>query len=124
MSEKKPGDIMVSPSGGVIRDLVMRFKLILRLMGDRRVNFFVKLLPIASLAYIISPIDMISAIPFISALDDAAILGLGGYLFLELCPPDVVREHMKQLTSNLDPIPPTEDVVDAETTDLPPDDRK
>ena len=123
MSEKKPGDILVSPSGGVIRDMAMRLKLILRLMGDRRVNFFLKLLPIAALAYLVYPFDLAPglALPVIGALDDAAIVGLGAYLFMELCPPDVVREHMLSLTSNLDPVPPADEIVDAETTDLPDD---
>jgi len=124
MSEKKPGNIMVSPSRGVVKEMVMRLKLILRLMGDSRVNFFLKLLPIASLAYMIWPLDLISAIPFVSALDDVALAGLGVYLFMELCPPEVVQEHMKSLTSNLDPGPPAEEIVDAETTDLPPDYKK
>jgi uncharacterized membrane protein YkvA (DUF1232 family) len=123
MSEKKPGNIMVSPSRGVVKEMVMRLKLILRLMGDARVNFFVKLLPVVSLAYMIWPLDLISAIPFVSALDDVAVAGLGVYLFMELCPPEVVQEHMQSLTSNLDPGPPAEEIVDAETTDLP-DDKK
>ena len=124
MSEKKPDNIIVSPSRGVVKEMVMRLKLILRLMGDRRVNFFVKLLPVASLAYMIWPLDLISAIPFVSALDDVALAGLGVYLFMELCPPEVVQEHMKSLTSNLDPEPSADEIVDAETTDLPPDDKK
>lgn len=124
MSEKKSGNIVVSPSRGMVKEMVLRLRLVLRLMGDRRVNFFVKLLPVASLAYMIWPIDLVSAIPFVSALDDVAIAGLGMYLFMELCPPEAVSEHMKQLTSNLDAIPSTEDVVDAETTDLPPEDRR
>ena len=103
MSEKKPGDIMVSPSGGVFKDIIVRLKLVLRLMGDPRVNIFVKILPIVSLAYLIWPIDLIAGIPGLSALDDIAIVSLGNYLFVELCPPDVVNEHMKSLTSNLDP---------------------
>jgi len=123
MSEKKPGNIMVSPSRGVVKEMVMRLKLILRLMGDSRVNFFVKLLPVVSLAYMIWPLDLISAIPFVSALDDVAVAGLGVYLFMELCPPEVVQEHMKRLTSNLDSMPPADEIVDAETTDLP-DDKK
>ncbi len=120
MPNKKSGEIVASPSGGVLRDLVMRLKLILRLMGDKRVNFFLKLLPIASLAYLISPVDLAPgiALPVIGALDDAAIVGLGAYLFVELCPPDVVREHMKQLTSNLDPASAADEIVDAEATDI------
>ena len=83
MANKKSGDIMV-PSGGMIKDLVIRLKLVLRLMGDRRVNFLLKALPIASLVYLFSPIDLASGLvlPVIGALDDAAILGLGFYLFV------------------------------------------
>lgn len=118
MAEKKPTKIMVPPQGGVIRDLVMRLKLIVRLMGDRRVSPFLKLLPIASLVYLFFPFDLISMIPGVSALDDLAIVSLGGYLFVEFCPPDVVQEHMKQLSSNLDPTENSEEVVDGESTDV------
>lgn len=118
MPDKKSGEITVY-SGGVLRDLVMRIKLILRLMADRRVNFFLKLLPLASLAYLLSPIDLAPGVtlPIIGALDDAAVLGLGAYLFVELCPPEVVQEHMKNLTSNLD-LKPNGEVVDAEASDI------
>ena len=121
MSEKKPGDIMVSPPGGVFKDIIVRLKLVLRLMGDPRVNIFVKILPIVSLAYLIWPIDLIAGIPGLSALDDIAIVSLGNYLFVELCPPDVVNEHMKSLTSNLDSGSASDEIVDAEATDLPSD---
>jgi uncharacterized membrane protein YkvA (DUF1232 family) len=121
MSDKKPGDIVVSPSGGMLRDLVMRLKLILRLMGDRRVNPLLKLLPVATLVYLVFPIDLISAIPGLSALDDIAIVSLGNYLFVELCPPDVVKEHLKKLSSNMDAAPAPEEIVDAEATELPED---
>ena len=121
MSEKKPGNIMISPSGGVIKDIIVRLKLVLRLMGDPRVNIFVKILPIVSLAYLIWPIDLIAGIPGLSALDDIAIVSLGNYLFVELCPPDVVNEHMKSLTSNLDSGSASDEIVDAEATDLPSD---
>lgn len=118
MANKKRGDLVVSSGGGVIRDLVLRLKLIVRLMGDRRVNPFVKLLPIASLAYLIFPFDLISVIPGVSALDDVALVSLGAYLFIEFCPPDVVQEHMQQLTSNMDTVTGQDDVIDAETEDL------
>jgi uncharacterized membrane protein YkvA (DUF1232 family) len=120
MAKKKRGDIVVSSGGGVLRDLILRLKLILRLMGDRRVNPFVKLLPIASLAYLIWPIDLIPgiALPVVGALDDVALVSLGAYLFIEFCPPEVVEEHMQQLTSNMDIVSGQEDVIDAETVDL------
>jgi uncharacterized membrane protein YkvA (DUF1232 family) len=124
MANKKRGDVVVSSGGGVLRDLVLRFKLILRLMGDKRVNPFVKLLPVASLAYLIWPIDLIPGVvlPVVGALDDVALVSLGAYLFIEFCPPDVVQEHMQKLTSNIDIVEGSDEIVDAEAIDL--DDEK
>jgi uncharacterized membrane protein YkvA (DUF1232 family) len=123
MSKKKRGDLVISSKGGMLRDLVLRLKLIIRLMGDKRVNPFLKLIPIGSLIYLISPIDLISGIPGVSALDDVALVSLGAYLFIEFCPPDVVEEHMKKLTSNMDIVENNDEIVDAEAVDLD-DDKK
>jgi uncharacterized membrane protein YkvA (DUF1232 family) len=116
MADKRPNKIMVPPQGGMLRDLVTRLKLIGRLMGDRRVNFFLKFLPLASVAYLIWPLDAV-AIPFVGVLDDAAILWVGSTLFVELCPPKVVQEHMNELISNMED-DSGGDVVDAEATDV------
>jgi uncharacterized membrane protein YkvA (DUF1232 family) len=118
MAEKKPNKIMVPSQGGVMRDMVMRLKLIVRLMADNRVNPFLKLLPVASLVYLFFPFDLVSVIPGVSALDDLAIVSLGAYLFVEFCPPDVVQDHMKQLTSNVDVMEGNEEIVDGESTDV------
>ncbi|MFN3741135.1 MAG: DUF1232 domain-containing protein [Anaerolineales bacterium] len=89
--------------GGVWRDLFLHIKLVLRLMGDRRVNFFLKFLPLLALAYLLWPYDPVPLyIPVIGALDDAAVIWLGTSLFIELCPSEVVQEHLKHLTSNLE----------------------
>lgn len=109
-------NLLVPPQGGMMRNFVARLKLITRLMGDRRVSFFIKLLPLASLAYLFWPADAIPVIPVIGALDDAAILWIGSTLFVELCPPAVVKEHQAELESNLED--DGGDVVDAETTDV------
>ena len=92
-------DIIHNPNVGFFQDLVSRLKLILRLIGDRRVNFFVKLLPIAAAIYVVSPVDLIpgAIIPFIGALDDAAVIWLGTTLFMALCSDDVVQEHIDAL---------------------------
>jgi uncharacterized membrane protein YkvA (DUF1232 family) len=118
MPKKKNRDLVVSPGGGVLRDLVLRLKLIVRLMGDSRVNPLLKLLPLASLAYLIWPLDLIPGIPGVSALDDAAIISLGAYMFIEFCPPDVVQEHMQNLSSNMDAVASHDEVVDAEAVDM------
>ena len=116
MADKQPNKIMVPPQGGMLKDFVLRLKLIGRLMSDRRVNIFLKLLPIASLAYLVWPIDAI-ALPIIGVLDDAAILWIGSTLFVELSPQNVVQEHLKELMSNADETS-SGDVVDAEATDV------
>ncbi len=117
MANKK--DIMIPPQGGVIRDLVLRVKLIIRLLGDRRVSTWLKIIPIAGIVYLISPIDIISdiALPVIGELDDAAILWLTNYLFIELCPPQIVAEHVKALNAN-SRVNVDDDVVDAESVEI------
>ncbi len=91
--------ILPSEKIGLIQELVLRIRLILRLMGDRRVNLFLKLLPLASLVYLLSPADLLPGLtlPIVGALDDAAVLWIGTSLFLTLCPEDVVREHIGKL---------------------------
>jgi len=123
MTERKSGK-MVVPQGGMMRDVVKRLKLIARLMGDSRVNVFLKALPLASVAYLIFPFDLAPGVvfPIIGALDDAAILWLGSNLFVELCPDDVVKEHMQAIDSNLSSSSSGE-VVDAEATDMDDDKR-
>lgn len=78
-------------NGGLFQDLTNRIKLILRLMGDKRVNPLVKILPVASLAYLVIP-DLMPG-----PIDDAVIIWLSTYLFVELCPPDVVEEHRRAI---------------------------
>jgi len=118
MTDRKSGKVAV-PQGGMMSDVVKRLKLIARLMGDSRVNLFLKALPLASVAYLIFPFDLAPGVvfPIIGALDDAAILWLGSNLFVELCPDDVVKEHMQAIDSNLGSSSSGE-VVDAEATDM------
>lgn len=78
---------------GLVQELLTRGKLILRLMGDRRVNPFLKIIPVGTLLYLVIP-DLLPG-----PIDDFTIIGLGCYLFVELCPPDVVQEHMQNLQS-------------------------
>lgn len=90
MNENKERKI-VTPKSGVLNDLAVRIKLILRLMTDARVHPLVKLLPVGSAVYLLFP-DLAPG-----PVDDVAILWLGTYLFVELCPPDVVQEHLEAL---------------------------
>jgi hypothetical protein len=94
MSDKKNQSI-AQYQGGFFQGLSNRIKLILRLMADRRVNPFLKLMPVGALAYLVIP-DLA-----IGPIDDALIIWLGTYLFVELCPPAVVQEHMQKLEREL-----------------------
>jgi uncharacterized membrane protein YkvA (DUF1232 family) len=121
--DKKPNRSLIPSQGGMLSDLVVRIKLIARLMADRRVSPWLKLLPIGALAYLISPIDLIpgAIAPIIGAVDDVAVVWFGASLFIELCPPDVVREHMNQLSSDnsiVDNPPHDGEVIDGEVTDI------
>ncbi len=112
-------DIMIPPQGGIVRDFIMRVKLILRLMGDKRVSPWLKIIPVAGLAYLVSPIDLIPdiALPVIGELDDAAVLWITNVLFVEMCPADVVAEHIKALTASASHRE-EDDVIDAETIEI------
>jgi uncharacterized membrane protein YkvA (DUF1232 family) len=117
MADKR--DIMIPPQGGLIRDFILRVKLIVRLIGDRRVNPWLKIIPVAGLVYLISPLDIIPDImlPVIGELDDAAVLWLTNYLFIELCPPEIVQEHVKALNANTIR-PEDDDIVEAESVEI------
>lgn len=115
MAEKKGNEITVSPQGGMIHNIVVRAKLVLRLLADPRVSMWAKIIPIGSLIYVLSPVDIIMGIPGLDAVDDAAIVGLGYYFFIELCPPDVVQEHLKALENVKEN---KGEVVEGETTEV------
>jgi len=121
MNKRSSGSITPS-QGGVFKETILRVKLIFRLIGDRRVSPWVKLIPIAGLVYWISPVDLIMGIPGIDAIDDVAVLWFAQYMFIELCPPDVVRELSKQLSSNNTIVDEVnlgdEEIVDGEATDV------
>ncbi len=114
-------DLMIPPQGGLVRDFVLRVKLILRLVRDGRVSFWLKIIPVAGLIYLVSPIDLIPDIvlPVVGELDDAAVLWLTNALFLELCPPEIVREHVKALIGPASKVADDE-VVDADSVEIHP----
>jgi uncharacterized membrane protein YkvA (DUF1232 family) len=81
------------PDEGFFREVSNQVRLILRLMADPRVSPWLKLLPIGSLIYLVVPFDFVPIIP----VDDAVVIGLGTYMFIELCPPEIVQEHKEAL---------------------------
>lgn len=109
---------VVPQRGGILKEFLKQARLVGRLIGDRRVNGLLKLMPIASIAYLIMPIDLVPglAVPLVGALDDAAVLWLGTTLFIELCPSDVVREHREAL--DMEASGDAGEIIDAESRDI------
>ena len=102
-----------SENDGVINNLTLRLKLITRLMMDSRINPLLKLLPIGALLYLVIP-DAI-----LGPIDDALVIWLGFHFFVELCPQEIVDEHMDALTSTIDGS--VTDVIDIEEIKTKPD---
>lgn len=69
-----------------------------RLFRDRRVSILAKAFLIATLAYVVWPVDLLpETIPFLGEADDLAVVVSGLWLFIRLCPPEVVRERVLEI---------------------------
>jgi uncharacterized membrane protein YkvA (DUF1232 family) len=84
------------PAGGLIKQV----RLAWRLWNDGRVPGWIKLIPVAGLLYLLSPIDLIPdlMLPGVGEIDDVVLLLLALKAFVDLSPPGVVREHLEALT--------------------------
>ena len=123
-------DILRNKDSGFFQDLILRIKLIMRLVGDKRVNIFLKILPVGGLIYLVSPIDIIPdiALPVVGYLDDALVVWLCSTLFVALCPDEVVQEHMnalhKVVNATWRDVPDqagTDEIIEGETHEIPGD---
>jgi len=107
---------------GFFIGLYDNLRLIVRLMKDNRVGPLLKLLPIGALVYLVVTVDFLP----VNTIDDGLVLWLGGYLFIELCPDDVVEEHRNALNQLKDievtPEEPSSEVIDGSYRDVPPED--
>lgn len=81
-------------------ELIRQARLIWRLLLDPRVSLLAKAVVPLALLYIIHPLDLApDVLPGLGQVDDLAILLLGAWLFLELCPKEVVKEHQEKLSA-------------------------
>jgi hypothetical protein len=74
-----------------LSNLGIDLKLVLKLIGDKRVSWILKLLPIASFLYMILP-DLMPG-----PLDDIAMIGVLNLIFIQLSPEKVVKETLERL---------------------------
>jgi uncharacterized membrane protein YkvA (DUF1232 family) len=85
-----------------IRQLPHFVQLYWRLIRDRRVSIWPKALLLLSFLYILSPVDIVpDVIPFIGEIDDLVLVILACRLFIYLCPPNVVREHVVRIDAGI-----------------------
>ncbi len=75
-----------------LSDIVNKFRLTISLLKDERVPIWLKAIPIASWVYLIMPLDLL-----IGPIEDALVVYIGMDLFIDLCPPEVVDEHLQKL---------------------------
>lgn len=108
---------------GMLADLARQLRLVWRLFFDSRVPLWIKTIPTAALAYVIWPIDVVPelAVPIVGALDDLGVIMLGLATFVNLCPPDVVAEHMQAITgeTNWRVVPPDQAESPPKVIDAP-----
>ena len=75
-------------------------KLFARLINDPRVSVGPKLIVAGILAYVILPMDFLPDFVIgLGQLDDLAVILGGLKIFLRLCPPEVVQEHLEAITA-------------------------
>lgn len=101
MLEKKKRVEVPLPEGkfGPLAQMIEQARLALALLGDNRVSLLLKLIPIAGIAYAISPLDFIPAVLFFvfGVVDDVAIVMLAITIFNSLAPEEAVTDHLYRL---------------------------
>ena len=89
----------INETAGLMGGVIKQARLAWRLFKDARVPGWAKLVPVAGLLYLISPIDLLpeAFLPFLGEVDDVVLVLLAVKLFIDLSPPGVVREHLRDL---------------------------
>lgn len=81
--------------------LPKNLRLLARLMGDSRVALLPKLLFLASLIYLVSPLDLIPdfVFPVIGWSDDLVIVFAAARNLIRTAPQDVLKEHIDEISA-------------------------
>jgi uncharacterized membrane protein YkvA (DUF1232 family) len=103
---------------GWLREFFYQFELTWKLVWDDRVPLLTKLVPLATLLYLLLPFDFIpDAFLGLGQVDDVVILLIGLRMFISLCPPAIVAEYDLVTSAHdaVEPWQPSEDeIVDLE----------
>ena len=103
-------------TAGILASIIRNARLVWRLLRDPNVSTWLKMIPPASLLYLLFPFDFLPDLALgLGQLDDIAIILLGLKLFIELCPQEIVRRHLREMSS----VSGSYRVVDEEPTQEP-----
>ncbi len=92
--QEEPGAVL-----SWFKDFFRQFQLAWRLLLDSRVPAITKIVPFITVAYLVSPVDLLPDLALgLGQLDDLAVLFIGLRMFIDLCPVDLVEEHTAALT--------------------------
>jgi uncharacterized membrane protein YkvA (DUF1232 family) len=84
------------------RAMAQEFKLIWKVLKDRRTPLYLKAFPFLVGLYLLSPFDLVPAfIPVLGQLDDAGLLLLAMKGFIRLAPQELVAEHTQALAAGV-----------------------
>ena len=108
-----PKKIVDGNGGGFFQGIADHLKLVWRLWQDSRINPILKLLPFGSIIYVINPLDMI-----IPVVDDVGVVWLFTYMFIELCPQDIVEEHRAAIQTTVNAAWKEEDEIEIKEEDI------
>jgi uncharacterized membrane protein YkvA (DUF1232 family) len=87
----------------IIRQFPSYLRLLVGLIGDRRVSRIDRLFVVAALAYIVSPLDVIpDLIPFLGQVDDVFLLLTALERLVERAGPQVLRDHWRGTPADLE----------------------
>jgi uncharacterized membrane protein YkvA (DUF1232 family) len=84
---------------GLWQEIVQQARLVFLLFKDPEVPLILKLVPLAGLLYLLSPIDLIpgAVVPVIGGLDDVTALLVAAKVFIDLTPPHIVDKYTARL---------------------------
>jgi len=124
MADKRSGPPatpdQVGALAGWFKDFFRQFQLAWRLLFDSEIPWSTKLIPLATMVYLISPVDFVPDPALgLGQLDDLAILLIGMRLFVDVCPPDIVAKHTAALEGKA--IEEAWTAVDNEVIDVEPE---
>lgn len=88
-----------------MKNILFQLRLTWRLIRDRRVPFYLKLIPFIGFLYVISPLDFIPDVLLIlGQLDDIGLIIFGIHAFKRVVPEHILNEHIEAMKAPHDVI--------------------